>query len=170
MNSLAANIEMAKRYLAQFEAGVLNRIAGEDVPALDGATFEILSPVDLKPLARVAHGGAADIDRAAKAAKEAFPAWAAMAGDARKKLLHKVADAIEAGAEEIASSNGWTGAIPQDHGEGGAARRGELPLLCGPRARSCGWQLDAGPDTSTSPLREPIGPFGVITPVEHAVQ
>src|SRR5690606_19880175 len=59
-------------------------------------------PIDLKPIARVAHGKAADIDRAAKAAKAAFPAWAAMAGDRRRALLHKVADAIVARADEIA--------------------------------------------------------------------
>src|SRR5690606_22818966 len=41
-------------------------------------------------------------DRAAKAAKAAFPAWAAMPGDQRKKLLHKIADAIVARADEIA--------------------------------------------------------------------
>ncbi len=102
MSKLDENIAKAKAYLQKFENGVLNRIGGEDVAAADGATFETISPVDLKPLAQVARGKAADIDRAAKAAKAAFPAWAAMDGTARKKLLHKIADAIVARAEEIA--------------------------------------------------------------------
>ncbi|MGO4832297.1 aldehyde dehydrogenase family protein, partial [Rhizobiaceae sp. 2RAB30] len=103
MSKLDENLGKAKAWLARFrEQGVLNRIGGELVAASDGATFETISPIDLQPLARVAHGKADDIDRAAKAAKAAFPAWAAMPGEARKKLLHKLADAIEARAEEIA--------------------------------------------------------------------
>ena len=103
MSKLEANLAKAEKYLARFrDAGVPNQIGGEAVPALDGSTFDVISPVDLQPLARVAHGKAADIDRAAKAAKAAFPAWAALSGDKRKQLLHKVADAIVARAEEIA--------------------------------------------------------------------
>ncbi|MEH0069121.1 aldehyde dehydrogenase family protein [Pannonibacter sp. Pt2-lr] len=72
MPSLEDNIARASAFLARFEAGVKNRIGGEDVDALDGTQFETISPVDLKVLARVAHGKAADIDRAAKAARAAF--------------------------------------------------------------------------------------------------
>src|SRR5436190_22167753 len=86
MSEFEANLNKAEAYLARFKAqGVLNHIAGEPVPALDSDTFETISPVDLKPLARVARGKAADIDRAAKAAKAAFRDWAAMPGDTRKK-------------------------------------------------------------------------------------
>ena len=89
MSKLEENIAKAEAYLARFrEQGVMNRIAGEDLPAADGVTFETISPVDLKPLATVARGTAADIDRAAKAARAAFAEWAAMPGGARKKLLH----------------------------------------------------------------------------------
>ncbi|MBC7312799.1 MAG: aldehyde dehydrogenase family protein, partial [Rhizobium sp.] len=103
MSKLDENIAKAEGYLARFKAdGVLNHIAGESVPAADGTTFEIISPVDLKPVAKVARGKAEDVDRAAKAAKGAFAEWAAMPGDARKKLMHKIADAIVARAEEIA--------------------------------------------------------------------
>ena len=48
------------------------------------------------------HGEAEDVDRAAKAAKAAFREWAAMPGKERKALLHEIADAIVARAEEIA--------------------------------------------------------------------
>ncbi len=103
MSSLEENLKKAEAYLARFRKdGVLNHINGEAVPAADGETFEIISPVDLKPIATVAKGKAADIDRAAKAAKAAFPAWAAVSGEERKKILHKIADAIVARAEEIA--------------------------------------------------------------------
>ena len=103
MSDLSQNLAKAEGYLARFARdGVLNQIGGEAVPAIDGGWFDSLSPVDLKPLARVAKGGAADIDRAAKAARAAFPKWAAMSGDSRRALLHRIADAIVRRSEEIA--------------------------------------------------------------------
>ena len=102
MSDLATNLAKAEAFLARFRTdGVHNHIGGKAMPAVDGTTFAIISPVDLKPLAQVAHGKAADVALAA-AAKAAFPAWRAMDGVARKELLHKIADAIEARAEEIA--------------------------------------------------------------------
>ncbi|MFZ9099673.1 MAG: aldehyde dehydrogenase family protein [Burkholderiaceae bacterium] len=47
------------------------------------------------------------MDDAAQAARNAFPAWAAMDGDARKKLLHRIADAIVARADDIAVAESW---------------------------------------------------------------
>jgi 5-carboxymethyl-2-hydroxymuconic-semialdehyde dehydrogenase len=163
---LESNIKKAEGYLARFKnEGVLNHINGEAVPALDGSTFEIISPVDLKPLARVAHGKAADIDIAAKAAKAAFPAWAAMAGDTRKALLHKIADAIEARAEEIAFVEAMdTGQAIRFMSK--AALRGAENFRYfadqAPAARD-GKTLQA-PGQVNITSRSPIGPVGVITP------
>ena len=84
MSDLTSNIARAEGYLARFRTdGVLNHINGAAVPAADGTVFEVISPVDLKPLAQAARGKAADVAAAAAAAKAAFPAWRAMAGDAR---------------------------------------------------------------------------------------
>src|ERR1700739_2830415 len=96
-------VRRAEAFLDRFRTGgVMNQIGGEAVPAASGDTFDSISPIDLQPLAKVARGGAGDVHRGAQGAKAAFPAWAAMAGDKRKALLHKVADAIESRAEEIA--------------------------------------------------------------------
>lgn len=81
MTKLDDNITRATGFLARFsKQGVLNHIGGQAVPAESGKTFETISPVDLKPLAQVARGDAADIDAAAKAAQAAFAGWAAMPG------------------------------------------------------------------------------------------
>jgi 5-carboxymethyl-2-hydroxymuconic-semialdehyde dehydrogenase len=165
MSKLDENIEKAKAYLKQFERGVLNRIGGEDVPAADGSTFETISPVDLKPLAQVARGKAEDIDRAARAAKAAFPAWAALSGDERKKILHKVADAIVARAEEIAFVECMdTGQALKFMAK--AALRGAENFRFfadrAPEARD-GKTLQA-PGQVNMTSRAPIGPVGVITP------
>jgi 5-carboxymethyl-2-hydroxymuconic-semialdehyde dehydrogenase len=165
MSKLDENIEKAKAYLKQFEKGVLNRIGGEDVPAADGSTFETISPVDLKPLAHVARGKAEDIDRAAKAARAAFPAWGALSGDERKKILHKVADAIVARAEEIAFVECMdTGQALKFMAK--AALRGAENFRFfadrAPEARD-GKTLQA-PGQVNMTSRAPIGPVGVITP------
>lgn len=166
MTNFEENKKKAEAYLARFRAdGVLNHIAGAAVPASDGATFETISPVDLQPLAEVAHGKAADIDRAAKAAAAAFPAWAAMPGDARKALLHKIADAIVARAEEIAFVECMdTGQSLKFMAK--AALRGAENFRYfadrAPEARDGKSIRTPGQVNVTT--RNPIGPVGVITP------
>ena len=166
MSKLETNLAKANGYLARFrEAGVLNQIGGEAVPAADGTTFETISPIDLKPLAKVAHGKAADIDKAAKAAKQAFPAWAALSGDKRKALLHKIADAIVARAEEIAFVECMdTGQALKFMSK--AALRGAENFRFyadrAPEARDGKALRMDGQLNVTS--RVPIGPVGIITP------
>jgi 5-carboxymethyl-2-hydroxymuconic-semialdehyde dehydrogenase len=166
MSQLQENIAKAEAYLARFrQQGVLNRIAGEDVPASDGATFETISPVDLKPLATVAKSTAADIDRAAKAARAAFAEWAARPGEARKKLLHRIADGIVARAEEIAFVECMdTGQSLRFMAK--AALRGAENFRFfadrAPEARDGKTLRTEGQVNMTT--RVPIGPVGIITP------
>jgi 5-carboxymethyl-2-hydroxymuconic-semialdehyde dehydrogenase len=83
MSVLEANLAKANNYLARFrDGGVLHQIGGEAVPALDGSTFDTISPVDLKRLAKVAHGKAADVDRAAKGGQAGLRR---MGGSSRRK-------------------------------------------------------------------------------------
>ena len=79
--SLDANLDLLARHMP---GPILHRIGGEDV---DGEGFETRSPTDGSVICKVAKGGEAEIDRAAKAAKAAFPAWRDMPGAERKKLL-----------------------------------------------------------------------------------
>lgn len=166
MATLNDNLAKAETYLARFRDGVvLNQIGGEAIPAADGATFDVISPVDLKKIATVARGGAADVDRAAKAAKAAFPEWAAMPGKERKKLLHKVADAIVARAEEIA--------LVECMDTGQAHRFMSKAALRG--AENFRFYADRAPEARDGQAlttegqfnyttRVPLGPVGVITP------
>lgn len=52
----------------------------------------------------IAMAGADDVDRAAAAARAAFPAWKAMPGDKRRNLLFKLAELCEARTAEFAPS------------------------------------------------------------------
>src|SRR6266436_6584985 len=98
-----ANRDRATPLLARLkEEGIGHMIDGKTVPSISGHTFETNSPVDGAVLASVARGNPDDIDRAATAASRAFKSWRDMPATARKKLLHRVADAIEDHADDIA--------------------------------------------------------------------
>src|SRR5256886_324234 len=98
-----ANRDRAAPLLAKLKSeGIGHMIDGKTVPSASGQTFETKSPVDGAVLASVARGNAEDIDRAASAAATAFKSWREMSAAARKKLLHRVADAIEDHADDIA--------------------------------------------------------------------
>ena len=77
-------------------------IDGQFVDALDGATMDVINPFDGSVLAQVAEARAADVDRAVAAATRAFASWSRTPAAARGALLGKLADAIEANAEELA--------------------------------------------------------------------
>src|SRR6195256_3464935 len=98
-----ANRDRAAPLLKQLKAdGIGHIIDGKVEASISGEVFETASPIDGAPLASVARGRPEDIDRAAQAAARAFKPWRDMAAAARKKLLHRVADAIEARADDIA--------------------------------------------------------------------
>jgi acyl-CoA reductase-like NAD-dependent aldehyde dehydrogenase len=77
-------------------------IDGEFVDAAGGGIIEVLNPHDNSRLAEVAEARPADVDRAVAAAWKAFPAWRATAAAERGRLLLKLADAIEAQADDLA--------------------------------------------------------------------
>jgi aldehyde dehydrogenase (NAD+) len=77
-------------------------IGGKFVDAVDGSTFEVFNPHDGSKLTDVAEAKGADVDRAVDAASSAFPAWSATAAVERGRLLLRLADAIEAHADELA--------------------------------------------------------------------
>jgi len=82
---------------------LLHFIGGASTPSVEGAAFDNHSPVDSALLGSVASGDAADIDAAATAAHDAFADWSGRPGTDRKKILHRVADLIEARADDIAA-------------------------------------------------------------------
>jgi acyl-CoA reductase-like NAD-dependent aldehyde dehydrogenase len=83
-------------------------VAGVEVPTdhyINGErvgsarTFTTISPIDGEPLAEVARAGEAEVDRAVRAAHDAFPAWAALGPTGRAEHLHRLADLIDAHVE-----------------------------------------------------------------------
>ncbi|AZV80872.1 aldehyde dehydrogenase (plasmid) [Parasedimentitalea marina] len=79
-------------------------IEGKHVLRSDGGTMDITSPIDGQVLTQVARGTAADMEVAIASARTAFEdrRWAGQSPAARKKVLLKWADLIEANALELA--------------------------------------------------------------------
>jgi acyl-CoA reductase-like NAD-dependent aldehyde dehydrogenase len=79
-------------------------IDGRYVPAATGATFDCVSPIDGKLIARVAAADTMDVDRAVAAARRAFDdgRWARQAPAARKRVLQRFAELLLANRDELA--------------------------------------------------------------------
>ena len=90
-------------------------IGGKKCDAAGGATFVRNNPLDGTPATTAAAATVADANAAAEAAEAALPAWSALGPNARRALLNKAADALEAKADafirammhEIGATEGW---------------------------------------------------------------
>ena len=77
-------------------------IAGRQLPARSGGTFERRNPVSGAIVSSAAAARADDARDAADAAAAAFPGWSGRSPGARRTALNKAADVLEARAQEIA--------------------------------------------------------------------
>ncbi len=77
-------------------------IGGAWVAPVAGEVVESIDPSTGRPWARVAFGGAADIDAAVQAARVAFGPWSRRPGHERAALLRRLADLYERAAPELA--------------------------------------------------------------------
>src|SRR5215471_10403396 len=77
-------------------------IGGKWVDSASGEVLEVEDPAHRRPIAEVPRGRSEDVDRAVKAAADAFPAWSRTVPRERGRLLARIADALEARVEELA--------------------------------------------------------------------
>ncbi len=78
-----------------------NFVNGQHVDAADGRTTDVVDPVTGKVYATAPLSGAADIDAAMGAAQAAFEEWRESTPSERSLALFRIADAVEARAEEL---------------------------------------------------------------------
>ena len=76
-------------------------INGEFVDSISGGRISVLNPFDNSQICEISEAREEDVDAAVEAAKNAFPKWSRMDAADRGHLLAKLADAIEANAEEL---------------------------------------------------------------------
>lgn len=92
----------ALRHQPLADTGLL--IQGQWGPAASGQTLPVVSPIDGRVLCLMAAAGVDDVDRAVDSARSTFESgvWSRMAPAERKKILHRIADHIEAQHAELA--------------------------------------------------------------------
>src|SRR5690349_3491973 len=143
-------------------------IGGKWAPAKSGKTFETLNPANEDVLALVAQGGKADVDEAVKAARKAFEEgkWPAMSPHQRARYLFRVADLIEAHADELAMLESLDNGKPLAQ-----ARAVDIPGSAATFRYYAGWCTKIYGETNPSDpamfnytLREPVGVCGQIIP------
>jgi phenylacetaldehyde dehydrogenase len=145
-------------------------IDGKWVDAKSGKKFDVFDPATGQAIAAVAEADAADVDEAVEAARRAFETgrWAKTSPQDRCKQIWKLADFLEANADEIAEIESLDNGYPIRD-----ARNVDLPgsyeILC----YMAGWATKINGETITvsAPgdwhaytLREPVGVVGQIIP------
>ena len=104
--------------------------------AASGRTFPTINPATGEEICRVAEADKEDVDRAVKAARQAFERgpWRKMAASERGRLLNKLADLIEKHADELASLESLDNGKPYS-----MALAADLPLTIACYRYFAGW-------------------------------
>jgi aldehyde dehydrogenase (NAD+) len=142
-------------------------IGGDWVDAADGSTTDVTCPSrDGVVLARVPDGKAADIDRAVEAAAAAQPAWAGLHFKDRQAALLKIADAIEARAEDFSrlTAQDTGNAIRTQARPETATLIALFRYFAGIAGEFKGTTLPAGDDQLQYTRLQPLGVVGAILP------
>jgi len=149
-------------------------IGGEWVEAVSGATLPVVDPASGEVFCRVPAGESADIDRAVAAARRAFESgdWPRARPVDRERLLLKLADLLEAHAQEFAELEAIDNGKPVT-----IARHVDVALAVDFVRYMAGWatKLDGSTMELSVPLvrdreffgftrREPVGVVGAIIP------
>src|SRR5258706_8356797 len=144
-------------------------IDGKWVNSTSGKTFESINPATGEVIANVAEGDAADVDKAAKAARKAFdkgPWRTKMSARERGKCLSRLADLVEKNLEELAALESLDNGKPLAD-----AKAAALPLVIDCYRYYAGWADKI--EGKTIPINgpyfcytrhEPVGVVGQIIP------
>ena len=127
-------------------------------------TLTVIEPATEAALAAIPRAGAADVDEAVARAREALPAWRALAPAARAARLRAIADTVEAHLDELTTLEARNAGKPIGDA------RGEMEMVvatfryyAGAPERPHGDTIPvAGGEAFT--LREPLGVVGLIVP------
>jgi phenylacetaldehyde dehydrogenase len=149
-------------------------INGKWVEAASGKTFPTYNPATGEILAQVAEGDREDIDRAVKAARNAFETghWSQLTASERGRLIWKLADLLEENLEEFAELESLDNGKPLK-----VARAADVPLAVDLFRYMAGWatKIEGNTIPISVPytpgakylaytLREPVGVVGQIIP------
>ena len=141
-------------------------INGQWVGAAGGATLAVGNPANRKQIAEVPRAGAKDVDIAVAAATKAQPEWARMIPRERGRILLRIADALDARAEELAKTIALeTGNALRTQARPEAKNTGDIFRYFGGLASELkGETIPLGEHVLSYTRREPLGVVGAIIP------
>jgi acyl-CoA reductase-like NAD-dependent aldehyde dehydrogenase len=144
-------------------------IGGERLDAADGRTFATVDPATGRVIADIPQAGAPDVDRAVRAAREAFEdgRWTGIAAAKRTRAMLALAEAIEAHADELAELESLDNGKPVK-----LARRVDVALAAEHLRYFAGWPTKIAGETlpvaqanmHCYTRKEPVGVCGQIIP------
>uniref|UniRef100_A0A914WPX4 Aldehyde dehydrogenase domain-containing protein n=1 Tax=Plectus sambesii TaxID=2011161 RepID=A0A914WPX4_9BILA len=143
-------------------------INNEWVNSSSGKTFEDKDPATFEKIADVQEGDAADVDKAVKAAKEAFKLgspWRRMDASQRGRIINKIADLIERDAQLLASLECRDVGKPFTQAVGdveGSVK--EMRYYAGWTDKICGKTIPVDGEYFTYTRLEPVGVCAAIVP------
>ena len=141
-------------------------IDGEWVAAASGKSFDVVDPATARPLAKVPEAGAADVDRAVKAARRAFDAgWRDATAQERGRVLFRLAQKLRDELPRLAELETRNSGKPIVESEFDLADVATCFEYYGGLATKIHGEVLPVPDNAVSlALREPIGVAGQIIP------
>jgi len=142
-------------------------IDGEFVDSIGGETFDVLDPVSNEVYVQAAAGQPADIDRAVAAARRAFTEgpWPRMLPRERSRVLHRIADAVEAQDARLAELETFDTGLPITQALGQARRAAENFRFFADLIVAQADDTYKVPGRQVNYVnRKPIGVAGLITP------
>src|SRR6476620_3738001 len=125
-------------------------IDGAWVPSEGTGTIDVYDSTNGEVIGSIPEGTAADVDKAAKAARAAFPEWAAKAPEERAKFCKQIADGIAARMDEIATIVTREAGMPNNSFNAAAEQAESYP-----------YEETVG---NSLVVKEPVGVVGCITP------
>jgi acyl-CoA reductase-like NAD-dependent aldehyde dehydrogenase len=141
-------------------------IGGQWVESASGARLTVENPAKKKPIAEVPRGNAADVDRAVAAATRAYAEWRKVPPRERGKALLKIAEALQARAEEMARTIALeTGNALRTQARGEANMTADIFRYFGGLGSELkGETIPLGEHVLSYTRREPLGVVGAIIP------
>jgi len=142
-------------------------IGGQHAHSTLRKSYGVTDPATGKEYAQVQVGLAADVNQAVLAARAALETgpWPALAAPDRARVLHGIADAIDARADDIAAAEALGPGLPVTQAREQATRAGEeFRLAAGLITERAADGASPAPGQSGSLTARPAGIAGLITP------
>ena len=137
-------------------------IDGQWVDPVEPKTLDVINPATEEVAGKISLGGAADVDKAVKAAKKAFVTWSQTTREERLDVLNRILAEYQKRFGDLAT------AVTEEMGAPSSlAQRAQVPIGMGHLGTAAAvlkdfkFEEDRGP---TMIVKEPIGVCGFITP------